>query len=42
MIEVFAKMDEMYKKISELSKKAAEVGSIDLSKVNNSKLSSTA
>lgn len=38
MIEVFAKMDEMYKKISELSKKAAEVGSIDLSKVNNSKL----
>jgi len=38
MIEVFGKMDEMYKKISELSKKAAEVGSIDLSKVNNSKL----
>ena len=38
MIEVFAKMDEMYKKIAELSKKAAEVGSIDLSKVNNSKL----
>lgn len=38
MIEVFGKMDEMYKKIAELSKKAAEVGSIDLSKVNNSKL----